>query len=81
MARVLAGGDLGGTIMDREAIGVAGPSSLGAPAALVFGAGQVMAPSPVIGAFELGIDEAIDGLVADDLAPSLAGEAAGDLLG
>jgi len=39
MAGLLACGDVGGAIMDRDAAGLARPSALGAPAALVFGAG------------------------------------------
>ena len=40
-----------------------------------------MAPGEVVGAADLGIDKAVDGLVGDDGAPGLAGEAPGDLLG
>ena len=47
------------------------PSALGAPSPFDFGARQVEPPFGVVGAFELGIDEAVDGLVADDLAAFL----------
>ena len=40
-----------------------------------------MAPGEVLGSPELGIDEAVDALVAYDLAAGIAGEPAGDLLG
>ena len=40
-----------------------------------------MTPAPVVGALELGMDEAVDRLVADDRVAGLAGKAAGDLLG
>src|SRR6185369_1907221 len=42
-----------------------GAAPLGAPTALVLGSRQVVAPSPVVGAADLGVDEAVDGLVAD----------------
>jgi len=63
------------------AVSVAWPAALGSPAALVLGARQVEAPSPVIGAFELGVDEAVDCLVTDDFAPCFMSQASGDLLG
>src|SRR4030095_4484062 len=42
---------------------------------------QIVPPAVILGAGDLGIDEAVDALVADDLAAGCAGEAAGDLLG
>ena len=50
-----------------------------APFALA--AGQIVAPAVVLGAGDLGVDEAVDALVADQLAAGLAGQPAGDLLG
>src|SRR6202040_2365753 len=58
-----------------------GTSSLCAPASLVFGPGQIVAPGAVIGAADLGVDEAVDGLVADGDRFLLALEPAGNLLG
>ena len=81
MAWLFAVGDAIGAVVDRGAFGVARPAPLGAPSALVFGAREIEAPSPVVGAAQLIIDEAIDGLVADDPVPGLAGKAACDLLG
>jgi len=52
-----------------------------APAAAGFGAGQVMAPGIVVGSPDLGIDEAIDALVADHPMAGIARHAAGDLFG
>lgn len=75
-----AGSDMGRPLVDRGAR-AARPAAFGAPAALVFGARQVMTPAPVVGALELGMDEAVDRLVADDRVAGLAGKAAGDLLG
>src|SRR3546814_21185052 len=81
MACLLAGGNAVGAVVDRGTIGVARPAALGTPSPLVFGAREVEAPAPVVGAFELGIDEAVDALVADDLMASFAGEAARHLFG
>src|SRR4051794_10910665 len=81
----MAGGgailDFGGTIMDRPAVAEEQCAALLDPAALELAAQQVSAPATVVGALQLGVDEAIDGLVADDSAAVLACEAAGDLLG
>jgi len=55
-------------------------ASLAAKAAPALGAGQVEAPAAVVGAGDLGVDEAIDRLVADDPSAGITGEAAGDLL-
>ena len=52
-----------------------------APAALGLGAGKIVAPGVVFLARELGVDEAVDGLVGDEGAVGLASQAAGDLLG
>ncbi|MEH3103817.1 MAG: hypothetical protein PGN12_07910 [Sphingomonas phyllosphaerae] len=75
MPGFLAGGDMRRPIVDRGA-GSARPSAFGAPAPLVLGARQIMPPPPVVGALELGMDEAVDRLVADDPVAGLAGEAA-----
>jgi len=57
-------------------------SALPAPAAaFALAARQIVAPAIVLGAGDLGVDEAIDALVGDHLAPLLQGEPAGDLLG
>src|SRR3546814_1122679 len=74
MACLLAGGDIGGAVVDRGTIGVAWPTALGAPSALILGAGEVEAPAPVVGTAQLVIDEAIDGLVADDPAAFFLGQ-------
>jgi len=50
-----------------------------AAATLALAARQIPAPAIVLGAGKLGIDEAINALVGDHLAPMLDGEAAGDL--
>jgi hypothetical protein len=57
-------------------------SALPAPAAaLALAARQISAPAIVLGASDLGVDEAVDAFVGDHLAPLLKGEATGDLLG
>ena len=50
-------------------------------AAFGFGARQVSAPGEVIGAADLGIDEAVDGFVADHRSAVLASQPASDLFG
>jgi len=50
-------------------------------AALALAARQIVPPAVVFGAGDLGVDEAVDALVADHGAPGLAGQATGDLLG
>ena len=50
-------------------------------AALALAARQVMPPAIVLGAGDLGVDEAIDTLVTDDVVTGVAGEAPGDLFG
>jgi hypothetical protein len=82
MADILACGDMVWSIVDRATVGDARPSAaLVAPAAFVFGAGQVKSPAAAVGPFQLGIDEPVDGLVADDAMARFTGEASGDLLG
>jgi hypothetical protein len=49
--------------------------------ALALGARQIAAPAVVLGTGDLGVDEAVDALMADHLAASLAREPAGDLFG
>jgi hypothetical protein len=56
-------------------------ASFAAKAAFGLALRQVAAPGEVIGAADLGIDEAVDGLVADHRSAVLEGEPAGDLLG
>src|SRR6266700_449205 len=51
------------------------------PAALVLGSGQVVAPGAIVGAPDLGVDEAVDALMADGGSSLLLLEPAGDLLG
>ena len=57
------------------------PALSPAPATFGFGSGQIVAPGVVIGACELGVDEPVDGLVRDDLCPTLMGKSASDLFG
>src|SRR3546814_10934677 len=73
-ACLLAGGDIGGEVVDRGTISIPRPAALGAPSALILGAGEVEAPAPVVGTAQLAIDEAIDGLVADDPAAFFLGQ-------
>ncbi len=68
----------GNTAFD-EACGAA--ALLAAAAPLALGARQVAPPVEVRGAAELCIDEAVDGLVGDHLAPVFASQSASDLLG
>src|ERR1700730_2506361 len=60
-----------------EACRTAALAAATAPFALL--ARQIAAPAVVLGAGHLGVDEAIDALVGDHLAPVFAGQAAGDL--
>src|SRR4030081_1050621 len=57
--------------------------ALAAPlrAALVLGSGQIVAPGAIVGAADLGVDEAVDALMADGGSSLLLLEPAGDLLG
>ena len=68
--------DSGLDVVHRAATALFGP-----PSAFAFGAREVVAPAVVFGASDLGVDEAIDGLVADAGVCPIAGEASGDLLG
>jgi hypothetical protein len=52
-----------------------------AAAALAFATRQIVPPAIVLGAGKLGVDEAVDALIGDYLAPLLAFEPASDLLG
>jgi hypothetical protein len=63
----------------NEARGAAAPPA--ATAAPALAARQVAPPAVVPGAGELGVDEAVDGLMADHLAALVARQTAGDLLG
>src|SRR3546814_3779120 len=72
-ACLLAGGDIGGAVVDRGTISIPRPAALGAPSALILCAGEVEAPAPVVGTAQLAIDEAIDGLVAEDPAAFFLG--------
>ena len=74
--------------MGRSAWGAAvgdnrGGTSAGgaAPAAFDISLGHVVAPAVVLRPSDPGVDEAVDGLVGDDRATGLAGQAAGYLLG
>src|SRR5579862_2059867 len=84
MARGLAIGDLDWALIQRntafdEACGTTAP--LAATPAFALAAWQIAPPAKVRGASKLGIDEAVDALIGDHLAPVLAGQPAGDLLG
>src|ERR1700704_5660597 len=68
----------GNTAFD-EIVGRALVASL--RAALVLGSGQVVAPGAIVGAPDLGVDEAVDALMADGGSSLLLLEPAGDLLG
>lgn len=68
----------GNTAFDEAVGGAAGATP---SAALAFGSGQVMTPGAVIGAPDLVIDEAVDGLVTDAGRRLAAGQPASDLLG
>jgi hypothetical protein len=57
------------------------PTVAAAEAASALAARQIIAPAIVFGAGDLGVDEAVDALVADDLVPGFAGQPSGDLLG
>src|SRR3546814_16117928 len=61
--------------MDRSFARLPGPSALGAPSALILGAWEIEAPAPVVAALQLGMDEAVDGLMADDLVSNIARDA------
>ncbi len=52
-----------------------------AEAAFALAARQIVAPAIILGASHLGIDEAVDALVADHVAAGLAGQTASDLFG
>src|SRR3546814_12486014 len=67
--------------MGRSFARLPGPSALGAPSALILGAWEIEAPAPVVAALQLGMDEAVDGLMADDLVSNIAREAPRHLLG
>src|SRR3546814_2239664 len=47
----------------------------------MLGAWEIEAPAPVVAALQLGMDEAVDGLMADDLVSNIAREAPRHLLG
>src|SRR3546814_9348507 len=81
MACLRTGGDDRGPVMDRSFARLPGPSALGAPSALILGAWEIEAPAPVVAALQLGMDEAVDGLMADDLVSNIAREAPRHLLG
>jgi hypothetical protein len=84
MAGAVAVGDrrrsfgYGDTAFD-QACGTATPAA--AETALALAARQIVPPAVVLGAGDLGVDEAVDALVADHLVATLASESAGDLLG
>jgi len=73
LARPFGDGD---AVLDE----VCGASALlTAKAALGFGAGQIAAPGEVLMAGDLGVDEAVDGFVADDRSAVLQGQPASGL--
>jgi hypothetical protein len=83
VARGLAVGSVGRAFGDwnpavNEACGATAPAAAEPPPALA--ARQVVPPAIVLRAGDLGIDEAVDALVADDLAAGLAGQPSGHLL-
>jgi len=68
----------GNTALDEVLAGapaVSGGASFGAAL------GQIVAPGSVVGAADLGVDEAVDALIGDHLTAPLALEPAGNLLG
>ena len=72
------------TFADRDTIFdvLDGTATLPATVAtLEFGARKIVAPIIVLGTADLGIDEAVDGFMADGGCGALLAEAAGDLLG
>ena len=81
MAWCLSRSDVGWAVVDRAFTVSSGPSTFRSPSTFDFGAGQIEPPCGVVGALELSVDEAVDGLVADDLVARLAGEAPCDLFG
>lgn len=84
MTGLLAGSGLRGPRMAGDALAEEGgrAAALVSPVApLPFCAGQIVAPSIVWGATDLGIDKPLDGFVADEQPGALLREAAGDLLG
>src|SRR3546814_17576210 len=80
MACLRTGVDYRGPVMYRSFARLPGPSALGAPSALILGAWEIEAPAPVFAALQLGMDEAVDGLMADDLVSNIAREAPRPLL-
>ena len=80
----LAIGGTGGTLGEGPTVlNKGGGAAPLAPAAapFVLGAGEIVAPGAVVGAADLGVDKAVDGLVRDDRPASVAGQAPGDLCG
>ena len=72
-----------GALRERDSAfneGDGAAAACAAPSALALGAGEIAAPAEIVGAGDLGVDEAVDGLVADARFCLVAGEAAGDLL-
>ena len=75
--------DAGGTLLQRHSVldVVHRAVPPGAPAAAALGARQIVAPAIVVGAPDLLVDEAVDGLVADPHASLFQRQPAGDLFG
>ena len=76
--------DLGWPLGDRDAVvdeAGGGASLASAPAALEFGVRQERTPTALVGAAELGVDEAVDALVRDNRRATLAGEPTDHLFG
>ncbi len=68
----------GNTAFDEVVGGAFAPAM---PATPVLASGQVVAPGAVVGAADLGVDEAVNALMADGCGGMLLLEPAGDLLG
>jgi hypothetical protein len=85
MARRLPVCGFGGPLCDGDSgldgVHWAASAFFASASAFGLGSGEIVPPSVVLGAGDLGVEEAIDGLVADAGLCLLAGEAAGDLLG
>ena len=75
LRRALVDGD---TVLDQQGRAA---SLLAPAAALGLGSGEIAPPGAVVGAFQLGVDEAVDGLAADDGSALFALEPANHLLG
>src|SRR5260370_906564 len=75
------GGFHGALLPGTVGVVVEGPHSELVGGAFVLGSGRGVSPGVVVGAADLGVDEAVDGFVADGCRGLLLMEPAGDLLG